>query len=103
MRLSVYCVRDAKVGAYMAPFFMRSRGEALRSWETVVNDPSTQFFKYPGDFCLFELGSFDEDSGSFDLHPSPLSLGLAVDVKRVADSDVPLPILEHINAQKAGK
>ena len=31
MLLHLFTVHDAKVEAYMAPFFMRSKGEAIRS------------------------------------------------------------------------
>lgn len=79
MKIKFYCVFDSAVGSYLAPFTMRTNGEALRAWKDLVNDPSTNFAKHPSDYTLFELGSFDPDTAGFDLHPSPVSLGVGIE------------------------
>lgn len=79
MLLHVFSVYDSKVGAFMSPFFMRSKGEAIRSFESVVNDPTHAFNKHPGDYTLFFHGHFDECGGLFFLEASPLSLGLGLE------------------------
>lgn len=63
MRLEMYAVRDKQVGAYMVPFFCRTRGEAIRSFTDAVGDKNTQFCKYPADYHLFYLGEFDDAGG----------------------------------------
>lgn len=73
----VYSVFDSKVGMYAQPFFMRTKAEALRGWQTVANDPETNIAKFPEDYSLFELGEYDEERGAFMNHPAPLNLGLA--------------------------
>lgn len=78
MQHKIYAVYDSKVGAYLSPFFLRSRGEAIRAWQTVVNDPKTQFNKHPSDYVLFELGEFDDAKATFNL-PTPQSLGVALE------------------------
>ena len=50
MILKMYTVFDSKVGAYLPPFFLRSNGEAVRSFITTCNDPKHSFYKYPGDY-----------------------------------------------------
>ena len=97
-KLKVYAVLDSKVGAFAQPFFMRTRGEALRGWEEVANDVQTQIGKYPSDFALMELAEYDEASGVFDNLVAPLNLGLASQFKR--DSQVPglVDLLEKKNA-----
>ena len=78
-KLKVFAVRDSKAEAYMNPFFMRSRGEALRAFVSGVNDPQTQLCKFPADFTLFEIGEFDEESGDLVMLPTgKVSLGLAL-------------------------
>lgn len=62
--LKVYAVRDKAVGAFMAPFFVRSPGEAMRSFVDAVNDKNTPFFRHPGDFELYDIGMFDPSNGS---------------------------------------
>ena len=61
----VYAVYDDKVGAYMQPFSMESRGQAVRAFSDSVNDPKSIWYRHPGDFQLYELGEFDEKSGEF--------------------------------------
>jgi len=80
--LKVMSVHDSKVGSYHRPFFQRSIGEAMRSWESIVNDPQTEFAKFPGDFTLFQVGEYDESTGI--LTPlSPLkSLGTGLEVRK---------------------
>lgn len=80
MNLKLYAVFDSKVEQYLAPFVMRSRGEAVRSWIDVVNDEKTQFSKHPEDFTLMEVGEFDQSTGKFipDTH-YPKSIGVALE------------------------
>lgn len=81
-KLIVLSVYDSKVQAFAQPFFMRTRGEALRGWIDVCNDVSTQFYKYPEDFSLMELAEYDESTGRFDNLPAPSNLGLASTFKK---------------------
>lgn len=75
----MFAVYDSAVEAFMQPFFMRSKGEALRAWQTTVNDPSTNFNKHPDDYCLFQIGEYDEISGKVTSLDTKLSLGMAIE------------------------
>jgi len=90
MKLKMTAVFDSKIGAYRAPQFFKFTGEALRAWETVCNDPDTQFAKYPADFTLFEIGEFDEITGEFSAHAAKINLGLALSVKKQPETTLPL-------------
>lgn len=72
--IKVFTVHDSKASAYLPPFYMRNSGEAIRAFETTAKDPSTQFNKYPKDFTLFEIGSWDEENGQITMlqHPKLL-------------------------------
>lgn len=87
MILVIYSVYDSKVGAYLQPFFMRSRGEASRAFTEAVADSNSPFCKHPDDFVLFELGTFDDSTGLFDMFSAPCSLGTALQF-RVASNDI---------------
>lgn len=63
MHLRMYSIFDNKAEAYNTPFFQRTHGEAIRSFETACADPQTDFFKHAGDYALFFIGSFDASSG----------------------------------------
>lgn len=80
MKVKVFSVYDAAVGAYMQPFFMRTKGEAIRAWMDTVANPQTQFNKHPDHFTLFEIGEYDEESGQFQNLPAFISHGTALEV-----------------------
>jgi len=82
MKLKLFTVYDSKIGAFAQPFFMQSKGQALRSWMDVVNDKSTQFCKHPEDFTLFEIAEYDDSNGKFENLPAPISLGTALEVHK---------------------
>ena len=79
MKHKVFTTYDSKVGAYLQPFVMRSRGEAMRAFESICNDGKSQFCLHPDDFTLFEIGEYDELSGNIVPHEAKISLGLALD------------------------
>jgi len=80
--LKVFAVHDSKVGAYMQPFFQRSVGEAVRSWETVCNDGKSAMSTFPADFTLFEIGEYDDQSGALTPHTALKSLATGLDAKK---------------------
>jgi hypothetical protein len=75
--LNLYSVFDSAAKAFTNPMVYRTDLEAMRAFETTVNAPDNQFNTYPDHFTLFQLGSFDELSGSILSLPTPKSLGLA--------------------------
>lgn len=71
---SIFTVHDNAAKAYLPPFYMRTKGEALRAFETTCKDTSSQFNKYPKDYTLVELGTFNEENGQILTHEIPLIL-----------------------------
>lgn len=69
--MKIFTVHDSKAEAYLPPFYMKTRGEALRAFETTVKDTNSQFNKYPHDYTLVELGEFDEQTASICTHEKP--------------------------------
>lgn len=63
MILEVYSVFDAQAGLFIHPLYAVTRGQAQRSFADMVQDPSAPFAKHPGDYHLYRLGSFDDQSG----------------------------------------
>ncbi|AXL14682.1 nonstructural protein [Microviridae sp.] len=76
----VFTVRDAKAEAYMSPFYMKTRGEALRAFMDTVGNPDHLFSKHPEDYSLYALGAFDDSNGTFSLLQEPEFMGSAVDL-----------------------
>lgn len=67
MRLECYSVYDKAVDAFMQPFFVRAKGEALRSFMDACSDGKSQFVSHPEDYTLFHVGTWDEDIGVFSV------------------------------------
>lgn len=88
--MRIFTVHDSKADAYLPPFYMRTKGEAIRAFETTVKDTNSQFNKYPADYTLVELGEFDEQSASICCHEKPLILENASTFSK----QIPLPKIQ---------
>lgn len=85
MTSKIFCVYDSKMEAYMQPFFLQTKGAALRAWADTVNDPKTQFNKHPGDFTLFEIGEYNDETGTLTNFTAKINLGNALEFKITND------------------
>lgn len=67
MNYVIVCVRDIKSEVYGKPFYVRSLGEAARSFEDEINrkDEQNMMYNHPQDFQLFEMGVYDDNDGQF--------------------------------------
>lgn len=72
MKLLAFSVFDRAVEAFLPPFFVRHRGEALRSFIDACNDGNHQFAKHVLDYTLTYVGEFDDASGHFDRVDDPV-------------------------------
>lgn len=96
----MYSVYDSKAEAYLPPFFASTKGVALRRFITSVNDPDHQFAIYPGDYTLFEIGEYDDQTGQV-VSCNPISLGVAVEFTEVQPAKTPLE--QHLDRQGPAK
>lgn len=83
MKMIVVSIKDRAADAFGRPFYVPSVGVAIRSFQDEVNRASedNQMYQHPDDFDLFDLGSFDDNTGAFTLHESPVLLTLGKQVK----------------------
>lgn len=65
MKLEAYSVYDKAVGAFLPPLFVRSRGEAVRSFSDAVNNKEHQFSRHMMDYVLMAVGSWSDETGVF--------------------------------------
>ena len=63
MKLDAYAVHDSAVGAFNAPMFFRSRGEAVRSFQDACRDPNAGFASHADHYSFFNVGVFNLDTG----------------------------------------
>ena len=78
MKLVLFTVHDSKTEAFIQPYYALTVAAGLRMFETAANDDNQNFHRHAGDYCLFELGTFDQDTATFDLHSTPINHGLAL-------------------------
>lgn len=71
----VYSVWDSMAEYYSAPFLVKSKGEALRSFIEALADDKSTVGKYPDCFSLYELGKYDDSTASYILHKEPVLIG----------------------------
>lgn len=86
----IISVRDGKAGIYMKPSISLHLGSVMRDWETVVNAHDSIFGKFPEDFTLFELGTFDDETGHIVCHSPPTQLSTAREVQKSAPAQATL-------------
>lgn len=80
MITKVFGVYDSKTMAYLQPFFSEQLGSAIRAFSDAVNEKgNSPLAKHPGDFQLYELGTFDMKSGLVVALVPPLLLGNGLD------------------------
>jgi len=83
MKLTLCTVKDRAADAFGRPMFVPSTGVAIRSFADEVNRQAedNQMYNHSDDFDLYELGTFDDNTGLFDLHEQPKLLTLGKQVK----------------------
>lgn len=67
MNQIMFTVYDNKAETFMPPFFVPSKGLAIRAFEDCINSDTHHFGQHPADYTLFSLGTFDIDSGKFHI------------------------------------
>lgn len=63
MILQMFAIFDSATEAYASPFFQQARGQAIRTFEDLANDPNTMICKHPADYTLFHTGTYDDQKG----------------------------------------
>lgn len=80
----VFGVRDGKAMAFLQPFFSASVGAAVRAFSDAVNeDGKSPLTKHPEDYILYELATFDDNSGEFFSTVPIKMLGAGVDFVQI--------------------
>lgn len=81
MIFHVFTVLDNRSHIHSPPFLTRHTGEAVRSFTELVNDERSSVSKYPADFQLIQIATFNDELGVFQ-NIEPVYLGAADQYKR---------------------
>lgn len=70
MKLVMVCIWDVKAENFSQPWFVTTSASAVRSFTDLINNPekSQTMHSHPEDFQLFEMGTFDDNTGKFDTY-----------------------------------
>lgn len=63
MEMKLYSVFDKKTCVYSPPFLAHNNGHAIRLVTDTMADKNTSLSRHPADYCLHEIGSFDDGVG----------------------------------------
>lgn len=74
----LFAIYDSKAEIFNIPFFSQTTGTALRAFMTAANDEAHEFYRYGGDYTLFELGQVDLATAKITMLETPHNLGLAI-------------------------
>nr|WAE43865.1 MAG: nonstructural protein [Microviridae sp.] len=79
MLIKLFSVYDSALKAFMLPQYYQTSGVAERAFKKGVNTPDQ--FEPAADFTMFELGEFDDETGSVSMHEAPIRVVSALQVK----------------------
>lgn len=81
MKCIICSIKDDMIG-FMNPFIQHNEMEAERTLRTLVNDPASQINKNPGDYSIWTLGKFDDQTGEIEPN-KPEMIVKAISIKGV--------------------
>lgn len=85
MKQELFSIFDIKAATFGGPFIAHNAALAMRNVSAAVRDGVSLLSKYPEDFQLFHLGSFDDEAGRFDSLVPPVFVCLLSNLKGVQD------------------
>lgn len=79
MRLLAFAVYDEKASAFLPPFFMSTRGQAVRAFMDECRRPESAFAAHLEDYTLFGIGTYDQASGNLEGQiPQSILMGISL-------------------------
>lgn len=77
MEWTKFTIYDSKIKSSLTPFYAQTVPAGLRQWHYNCNRPDSDYNRYPGDYTLFELGTYEGDTMVTKDHKTPINHGLA--------------------------
>lgn len=60
----VFTIFDTKAGFHSPPMVFQTVGLAVRQFIELAEEPQSRISKWPADFVLFEIGDYDDVTGT---------------------------------------
>ncbi len=84
MKHRMFSFFDVKAQAYLPPFCLPETAMAVRVFGDCVNSSDHAFGRHPGDYTLFELGSFDDSVCVVSCTPSAMKVANGLELVRTS-------------------
>jgi len=100
--LKLFSIYDGKIRSFMRPFLDAHTGSALRSFEQACKEPTSPFAQFPADFVLYEVGTFNEETGETTSYSPKIQLAAAIDYVRQSQAPSQIPQIlktQNLNTQ----
>lgn len=77
MKLKIFSIHDSAAKVYARPFLFSTSAEAMRMFETQVNDKEKGglIAAHPDQFTLYQIGEYDDTTGKLTSGEVCMSLG----------------------------
>jgi len=89
MELTIMSVYDSKAKVFLPPFTVVNVDVGIRVFTDAANQVDHQFCKWPADFCLYKLGTFQDENAFFEIESPPEFIGLASAFRKLEHFDIP--------------
>uniref|UniRef100_A0AAU8AX40 Nonstructural protein n=2 Tax=unclassified Microvirus TaxID=338099 RepID=A0AAU8AX40_9VIRU len=73
MKLKIYAIRDLKT-CFMTPVVEMNDPSAVRNFEHAVLEGNSLMHSHPGDYALYALGTYDNETGNLECWPAPVQV-----------------------------
>lgn len=74
MKHRMFSIKDTKADVYNKPFYLINEKLVERVAADLLRDKSSEISRHPDDFIMFDLGSYDDNTGTFTLNELPTVL-----------------------------
>lgn len=86
MIFNMYVIYDVKASVYNRPFYLINDAVAARVAIDLTKDAASDISRHPEDFIMFKLGTFDDQTASFELNSSPAVMFRMHEIQHSLDS-----------------
>ena len=85
MKKQVFSMRDSIAEIYLPPFMMRTIGEATRATLNSSKDPQTYLHQSPNDYVLYQIATFDDLTGEYEMLEDKKKIGSVAEMQAIAN------------------
>lgn len=87
--MNIYSVKDTRTGEFAQPFFTKHDTQAVRIFAEAVktDDANNMLFKYPRDFTLHKVGTWNNETGELSGYTEPQPIITGDSAKRYYDNE----------------